>query len=150
MPQSLARVNIHLVFSTKNRTRSLPDDIRGSMHRYIASILEDRGCHAILMNSVEDHIHILFELSRTIEISKIVQDIKTTSSKWTKAQRPGLESFAWQSGYAAFSVDSRGYVEVREYIANQRQHHLVESFQDEYRRFLTENGVEFDERYVWD
>jgi REP element-mobilizing transposase RayT len=150
MPQSLARLNIHLIFSTKHRARVLTDHIRGQLHGYTATVMDNFGCHAILLNSVEDHIHLLFELGRTVAISKAVEEIKTTSSKWIKTQGPEFGTFAWQSGYAAFSVDMSSLARVREYIANQRDHHRVETFQDEYRRFLSEHAVGFDERYMWD
>ena len=104
----------------------------------------------MLINSADDHVHLLFELGRTIAISEAVEEVKTTSSKWIKTQGPGFRSFAWQGGYAAFAVDMSSIVHVRDYVANQREHHRVETFQDEYRRFLAENGVEFDERYMWD
>ncbi len=150
MPQSLARLNVHLVFSTKHRARVLTDDIRGSLHAYIATVLNNFGCHAVLLNSVEDHMHLLFELGRTVAVSKAVEEIKTTSSKWIKTQGPEFGTFAWQAGYAVFAVDMSSVAREREYIAGQREHHRVETFQEEYRRFLADNSIAFDERYMWD
>ena len=150
MPQSLARLNIHLVFSTKHRARVLTDGVRRSLHAYIATVMENYGCHPVLLNSVEDHIHLLFELGRTVAVSKAVEEIKTTSSKWIKTQGPPFGAFAWQSGYAVFAVDAVSVARARDYIANQREHHRVETFQEEYRRFLADNGIVCDERYVWD
>ena len=150
MPQSLARIHLHLVFSTKHRERVLTNDVRPTLHAYMATVLDNYGCHPELLNSVEDHIHLLFQLGRTVAISKAVEEVKTTSSKWLKTQYPVLQSFAWQSGYAAFAVETASVIRVREYIANQAVHHRAETFQDEYRRFLTDNGVAYDERYMWD
>jgi putative transposase len=150
MPQSLARLNIHVVFSTKHRAPVLTDDVRGALHSYLATVLDNFGCHPVLLNSVIDHIHLLFELGRTVAVSKAVEEIKTTSSKWIKTQGPAFGTFAWQAGYAAFAVDASSLVRVREYVANQGVHHRVEAFQDEYRRFLADNGVAYDERYMWD
>jgi putative transposase len=141
---------MHVIFSTKCRARIITDDVRESLHRYMATILKDNSCHPVLLNSVEDHIHLLFELGRTVAISTVVREVKRTSSKWIKPQAPKLAQFAWQEGYAAFAVESANVIRIREYVANQRDHHNEESFQDEYRRFLTANDIEYDERYVWD
>lgn len=150
MAQSLASLNIHLIFSTKHRERLLADRVRESLHAYIAALLNNSRCHAVLINSVEDHIHLLFELGRTVAISSAVEEVKTASSKWLKTQGSDLRTFAWQAGYAAFAVDRSSVRAVRTYIANQREHHRAETFQEEYRRFLDENSVEYDERYMWD
>jgi putative transposase len=141
---------MHLVFSTKSRARVINDSVRDSLHRYMAAILADNDCHPVLLNSVEDHIHLLFELGRTVAVSTVVKEAKRTSSIWIKTQSPEFAWFAWQSGYAVFAVEPANVVKVREYIANQREHHHIESFQDEYRRFLTVNGVKYDEQYMWD
>ena len=150
MPQSLARIHIHLIFSTKNRERVLTDGVRQPLHNHLAVVLRNFGCPATLMNSVEDHVHILFELGRTVSISQAVEEVKTTSSKWLKVQFPELHSFAWQAGYGAFAVSEPNIDVVREYIANQREHHRAKTFEEEYRAFLKKHNVTFDERYVWD
>jgi REP element-mobilizing transposase RayT len=150
MPQSLARLNVHLIFSTKNRERVLTNDVRDSLHRYASTVLANQGCHHVFINSVEDHVHILFDLGRTCAVSVIVKEVKTGTSQWIKTQGTRFASFAWQAGYAAFAVDMSSEQVVREYISKQREHHHTETFQEEYRRFLTANGIEYDERYVWD
>ena len=150
MPQSLARLPIHLVFSTKNRERILSVQIRDSLHAYVATVLKNLGCPAILINSVEDHIHILFELSRTVSVSEAVEEVKKASSKWIKTQSHEFAGFAWQAGYGAFAISESNVPAVREYIAGQQEHHRVKSFQEEYRAFLERHRVPFDERYMWD
>ncbi|MCU0772648.1 MAG: IS200/IS605 family transposase [Verrucomicrobia bacterium] len=150
MPQSLARLPIHLVFSTKHRERLITDAVRDSMHAYMATVLENLGCHAHLINSVEDHVHILFELSRTVAVSQAVEEVKKASSKWLKTRGAEYAGFAWQAGYGAFAVSESNVPAVREYIAGQREHHRVKTFQEEYRAFLERHRVAFDERYVWD
>jgi putative transposase len=153
MPQSLACLKVHLIFSTKRREPLLTDPIRQSLHNYIAVVLQNFGCPADLINSVEDHIHILLELSRTASISQTVEEIKTTSSKWLKTQNtslPALTRFAWQSGYAVFAVSQSNVQSVRNYIANQREHHRAKTFMEEYRAFLEKHKIPYDERYVWD
>jgi REP element-mobilizing transposase RayT len=150
MPQSLARLHIHLVFSTKNREPIITDAVRDALHAYLATVLQNLGCAPVLINSVEDHAHLLFDLARTVSISLAVEDVKKASSKWIKTQGPEFAGFAWQSGYGAFAVSESNVDAVREYIANQREHHRKKSFQEEYRQFLERHRIAFDERYVWD
>ncbi len=150
MPQSLAHLHIHLVFSTKGREPLISDAVRAALHAYMATVLHNLGCAPVLINSVEDHIHLLFDLSRTVAVSKVVEDVKKASSKWIKTQGPEFAGFAWQAGYGAFAVSESNVDAVREYIAGQREHHHKKSFQEEYRQFLEKHRVAFDERYVWD
>jgi putative transposase len=150
MPQSLARLHIHLIFSTKHRAPLLHDAVRDSLHRYMAVVLQNLGCPPTLINSVEDHVHILFELARTVAVSAAVEAVKKTSSKWIKTQGSELAHFAWQGGYGAFAVSESLVPALRDYIANQREHHRKRTFQEEYRIFLERHGVPFDERYMWD
>ncbi len=150
MPQSLARLHIHLVFSTKNREPIITDSVRSPLHAYMATVLHNLGCAPVLINSVEDHTHLLFDLARTVSISQVVEDVKKSSSKWIKTQGPEFGAFAWQSGYGAFAVSESNVETVRQYIANQREHHRKKTFQEEYRAFLKRHNVAFDERYVWD
>ncbi|MCX6360190.1 MAG: IS200/IS605 family transposase [Armatimonadetes bacterium] len=150
MPQSFARLHIHLVFSTKHREPLITDGVRGSLHAYMATVLRNLGCAPVEINSVEDHVHILFELARTVSVSQVVEDVKKSSSKWIKTQGSGLVGFAWQAGYGAFAVSETNVASVRDYIARQREHHQQGSFQDEYRSSLEYHGVAFDERYMWD
>jgi putative transposase len=150
MPQSLARLYVHLIFSTKHREPLLTDAVRDSLHAYMAKVLQNFGCFPTLVNSVEDHVHILFELARTVSVSQTVEEVKTASSKWIKTQGEEFAKFAWQSGYGAFSVSASNIASVHRYISDQREHHRAKSFQEEYRAFLRRYGVAFDERYVWD
>ena len=150
MPQSLASLHIHLVFSTKNREYLITDDVRPQLHAYMATVLQNLGATPVLINSVEDHIHLLFDLGRTTSVSKAVEDVKKSSSKWIKTQGAEFAVFAWQGGYGAFAVSESNVQAVREYIANQREHHRKKTFQEEFRQFLERHRIRFDERYVWD
>jgi REP element-mobilizing transposase RayT len=116
----------------------------------MATVLQNLGCAPVLINSMEDHAHLLFDLARTVPVSQAVEDVKKSSSKWIKTQGAELAAFAWQAGYGAFAVSESNLESVREYIANQREHHRKESFQEEYRQFLERHRIKFDERYVWD
>jgi len=150
MPQSLASLHIHLVFSTKNREPLITDAVRTHLHAYMATVLQNLGATPLLINSVEDHIHLLFDLGRTTSVSKAVEDVKKSSSKWIKTQGAEFAGFAWQGGYGAFAVSESNVDAVRQYIANQREHHRKKTFQEEFRQFLERHRISFDERYVWD
>lgn len=150
MPQSLSSLHIHLIFSTKNRQPFLTDSIRDALHAYMAATLSNIGCPPMLINSVEDHVHILFDLSRTVAVSKVVEEIKKATSKWIKTQGPEFAGFAWQAGYGAFAVSESKVDVIRKYIEGQKEHHRKRTFQEEFRQFLQRHGITFDEQYVWD
>ena len=150
MPQSLAKIYIHLIFSTKNRERILSDNIRADLHAYMGGILNGLGCSPIEINSEPDHAHILFLMARTETISNVAGQVKKSANDWLRTRSPAFSNFFWQGGYGAFSVSQSATEEVREYIRNQREHHQKASFQDEFRAFLKRYEIEFDERYVWD
>ena len=151
MPQSLAKILVHTVFSTKDRRPFLRDKpLREELHRYLGGILTNHDCQPIIIGGVEDHVHILSTLSRTLAAAEIVKEVKRGSSLWLKAKSPELPDFAWQRGYGIFSIGNSQVEDVRNYIAGQEAHHRKVSFQDEFRSFLKRYEIEFDERYVWD
>jgi putative transposase len=150
MPQSLARNLIHLIYSTKDRRPVLEDGIREELHKYSCGILRDQESPALVVNSVPDHIHFLFVLSKNRALADLVREVKKGVSRWIKTNGPQFADFEWQSGYGAFSVSQSAVEEVRRYILNQAEHHRKVSFQDEFRAFLRRYEIEFDERYVWD
>lgn len=151
MAQSLARLWMHLIFSTKDRFPFLRDRVlRSEMHAYLAEVLGTHDCETLIVGGVEDHAHALFALSRTHSIASVVKEVKRTSSGWIKTKSRKLSKFHWQAGYGAFSVSQSNLTDVIRYIENQEEHHKRVTFQDEYRAFLKAYGVEFDERYIWD
>lgn len=150
MSQSLAKNLVHLIFSTKHREYWLTATVRPQLHNYLAGILRDMDSPALVINSVSDHVHLLFMLSKNRALADVVMEIKRGSSKWIKTQAGPFGSFHWQNGYGAFSIGQSGVTETREYIEGQEEHHRVKTFQDEFRAFLKRYEVEFDERYVWD
>ena len=150
MAQSLSRVLIHLVFSTKHRAPLLPQTPYVALHAYAQGILKKQKCHLIEMNNVADHVHILFELHRTEALSNVVMHVKKGTSRWLKEQSPDFHNFDWQEGYGAFSLGRSQRDELVAYIRNQQQRHAAVSFEDEFREFLGSYEIEFDEQYVWD
>jgi putative transposase len=151
MPQSLAKIIIHTVFSTKDRRPFLRDkSLREELHRYLGGILSNHDCQPLIVGGVEDHVHILSTLSRTWEVAEMIKELKRSSSLWLKTKSPDFENFAWQNGYGIFSIGFSQIPSARDYIAGQEEHHKKMSFQDEFRKLLKSYEIEFDERYVWD
>ena len=150
MAQSLAKVLIHLIFSTKRRRPLLPQTPYDALHAYAQGILKTQQCHIIEMNNVADHVHILFELHRTAALPHVVMHVKKGTSRWLKEQSPTFQDFEWQAGYGAFSIGRSQRDEVATYIREQQQRHARISFQHEFRKFLESYEIEYDARYVWD
>lgn len=151
MPQSLANVLVHLVFSTKDRRALLHDaEPRDRMHRYLAGVSAKLDCPAIIVGGTDDHVHLFGAQSRTVTLADWVKELKRASSVWAKTIAPQWSGFQWQAGYGAFSVSESQREHVRRYIASQEAHHRRLSFQEELRILLKKHGLEFDERYVWD
>jgi REP element-mobilizing transposase RayT len=151
MPQSLAKILVHTIFSTKERRPFLRDkSLREELHRYLGGILAHHDCQPLIIGGTEDHVHMLSTLPRTGNAADMVKETKRGSSLWLKTKGSDLHDFAWQNGYGIFSLGFSQVETVRHYIAGQEEHHRKVSFQDEYREFLKRYEIEFDERYVWD
>ena len=148
MPQSLSRVLVHLVFSTKNREPLLTPEVRDRAFEYLGGTLNGIDCPVIAVGGVADHVHLLFVLGRTVSVSQAVEEVKKESSKWAKKHVD--RRFNWQGGYGAFSVSASMVPRVVAYIAGQEVHHRRRTFQDEFRELLRKHGEKWDERYVWD
>jgi putative transposase len=136
MPQSLAQLLVHLVFSTKNRQPFLGDDLRDDLHGYIGGIIGANKGTLLKAGSVTDHIHLLIAHPRTSAPADLVQEIKTGSSRWLKTKGSGYGAFSWQSGYGIFSISPSHREAVEAYLANQAEHHRAVTFKEEYRRLL--------------
>ena len=132
MPQSLSNVLVHLVFSTKHRQPLLGvPELRSVMTGYMVGILRNIHCPSLIVGAMEDHVHILCNLHRTVTIAQLVEELKTSSSARIKEEGPALRNFHWQNGYGAFSVSQSNVEHVKTYIASQEEHHRKRSFQEE-------------------
>lgn len=150
MGQSLVKNYLHLVFSTKYRAPLIHPPAEVELHSYLGGICNKLECQVIKVGGSTDHIHILCMLSKKIALMKLVEGIKLHSSKWIKTKGIEYKNFYWQDGYGAFSVNPSELNNVIAYISNQHEHHRIKTFQEEYRIFLKEYNVEYDEKYVWD
>jgi putative transposase len=150
MGQSLVKNYMHLVFSTNYRQPLITETVEDELYAYLGGICKLLECHAVKIGGFRDHVHILCLLSKKITLMKLLEELKSHSSKWIKSKEPGLKSFYWQDGYGAFSVNPAEIDVVVKYITNQKEHHSKKGFQGEYRAFLKKYKVDYDERYVWD
>ncbi|MDZ7288596.1 MAG: IS200/IS605 family transposase [candidate division KSB1 bacterium] len=150
MPQSLSKILVHVIFSTKHRQPLIRPEIETELFKYMASICREYESPALIINGTVDHVHILLSLSRKIALSDLLEKVKKSSSKWIKTKGAFYENFYWQNGYGAFSIGQSGVEAVKEYIAKQKERHRKKTFQEEYRAFLKKYQIEYDERYVWD
>ena len=147
MPQSLVKILVHIVFSTKNRIDLITSDIEDDLFGYIHGIVENNGAKLIIANGTPNHSHFLVSLGRN-DVSELIGDMKRDSSLWIKKR--GVRDFYWQRGYGAFSIGESQVPQVSRYIRNQKEHHKMQSYEDEFRGLCRKYGVEIDERHAWD
>lgn len=150
MANSYSRLYIHVVFSVKYRLGLLNKTWRASLFSYIAAIIENKGCKAIIVNGVEDHVHLLIGLKPTTNLADLVRDVKCNSAKYINDRHLVMGRFSWAEGYGAFSYAHSELGSVYNYILDQEQHHQKLSFRDEYLALLKQYHIDFDMKYVFD
>lgn len=150
MGQSLVKNYIHIVFSTKYRKHLIYPPYEEELHAYLGGTCKQLDCPVLKVGGYTNHVHILCMLSKKIALMKLLEEIKSHSSKWMKTNDPILKDFSWQNGYGAFSVSPYNVEKVINYISRQHEHHDKQNFKDEFRGLLVKNEIEFDEKYVWD
>jgi len=150
MSQSLSKVYVHIVFSTKHRQNLIDSAIKEYLFEYLGGICRGLECNPIRVGGFENHVHILCLLSRKITQMKLLEELKKESSKWIKTKGQAYSNFYWQDGYGIFSVNPAEIDIVIDYINKQEEHHNKKTFQEELRAFLIKYNVEYDERYLWD
>ena len=146
MSHTLARIHIHVIFSTKERQRFIPKKMQSSLWAYMASICHNKGIEPIAINGADNHVHVLFHLPPAMALAKAVNVVKANSSRWMSEHKRG---FAWQDGYGAFSVSESNTDAVIRYIRDQEKHHRRRTYEQEYIAFLKKHRVKYDLRYVF-
>lgn len=149
MSQSLSKMYVHIIFHTKYNQSLILPEVEKELYAYIGGIIKENDSVPVKINGTQDHIHILAIMSKNIALAKLVEEIKRNSSRWIKSKGANYQQFAWQGGYAGYSVSQSVVGRVKKYIENQKEHHKTKSFQDEYVAFLKEYGIDFDEDYLW-
>ena len=148
MPNSYTKIYIQAVFAVKYRNAQLDKEWRNELFSNIGKIINDEGCHSIIVNGVEDHVHCFFSLRTDVTISRVLQRIKSLSSKWINENHLTKTKFQWQSGYGAFSYNQSTVNNVMKYIETQEEHHKKMTLQVEYILFLKKFNIDFDEKYI--
>ena len=148
MSQSLCKIYLHVIFHIKTASPKISDDYLERVHSYIGQLVNSTGCQVVRVGGIGDHVHVVCLLSRNVTVSHLVEEIKRNSSRWIKTLSPQYEHFAWQGGYAAFSVSQSVVDKTVAYVNNQYEHHKIKSFRDEYIQFLKLYEIDYDEKYV--
>jgi len=147
MSQSLVKILVHIVFSTKDRADLIPAELENELYMYIHGIIAKHNAKLIIAGGTANHVHLLVSIGKN-EISKLIGDIKRSTSFWLK--KKSFRGFYWQRGYGAFSIGQSQVASVSRYIQNQKAHHKKDDFQKEFRELCRRYEVEIDERYAWD
>jgi len=146
---SYRQILYHIVFCTYNRENTIPPDQQEGLYKYIGGIITNRKGVLYQINGMENHTHILSDLHPTVALADFIKEIKTASNFWMKQTGKYPEFTNWAEGYCALTYTYRDKAMILNYIKNQKKHHKQVAFEDEYRGLLEENGVEFDERYIF-
>ena len=149
MSQSLSKLFVHIIFHTKNPRILIRYEDKPRLYAYIGSVIKDRGSIPISINGIKDHVHILCVMSKNIHLALLTEEIKRHSSRWIKTLDPYYSNFAWQGGYAGFSVSPSVVNRTKRYIENQEEHHKKRTFEQEYILFLKEYRIEYDKQYLF-
>jgi putative transposase len=147
MPSTFVSLNYHIVFSTTDRVPLIANSWESRLHEYLGGTIKGLGGVSLQVGGIEDHVHLLVGLKPTHCLSDILRELKRTSSIWVHTEI-GETRFAWQTGYAAFTVSPSACRNVRGYIKNQREHHRQRGFREELVDMLQRAGIQFEERYL--
>lgn len=149
MSHTFTNLLTHITFSTKDRAPLLPPDIRDDVFAYLGGIVRKTKSVAVIVNGVEDHVHMLVRLPPELPVAECLRVVKANSSRWIHERWPDKRRFAWQTGYGAFAVSASNEAAVIRYIRDQEKHHAKISFRDEFILLLKKHGIEYDEKYLW-
>ncbi len=149
-PNTYSKLYAHIVFTPKGRASLLTDPIRTLIHKYIYGIIVEKKCYPLAINGTKDHVHILVGFPPTIAISDLIRDIKRSSSLFINERKKSYLKFTWQEGFGAFTVGYRELDVIYKYILNQEEHHLRNGFKNEYLRMLKDEGIEFNDEFLFE
>ena len=150
MGHTFTNLLTHVVFSTKDRRPFLDAELKCRLFPYLGGVVRAHSGTALIINGPTDHVHILASLAAKHSLSELMRELKCDSTGWVHKHFPKHQMFAWQTGYAAFSVSHSNRIDVERYIANQEEHHRRMSFQEELIAFLKKHEIQYDKRYIWE
>lgn len=146
---SYRKIYYHIVFCTKNREAVIPPSAEKKLFNYIWGIVKSKNCRLYQINGMADHIHILLDLHPSLSLSNFIKDLKVSSSIWLKEEGSFPLFKGWQEGYGAFTCSEMGKNVIIRYIKNQKVHHRLEKYEEEYRRLLKEHDIVFKEEHLF-
>jgi putative transposase len=150
MADTFTQIYIQVVFAVRNRSNLIQNNWENELYKYIAGIIKGKGQKSIIVNGMPDHVHLFIGLKPTIAISDLVRDVKNNSSHFINTQNYVKNKFEWQEGYGAFSYSHSSIQNVYEYILNQKEHHKIKSFREEYLDFLQKYEIVYNEKYLFE
>lgn len=148
MGNTYTQIHLQLVFAVKYRAALIDQAWKEELYKYICGIIHQQHHKLIIINGVADHLHILIGYRPHQALSELMQDIKGSSSRWINDKKLSRSKFSWQEGYGAFSYSNSHLKNVINYIKNQEAHHKKTTFIEEYKTFLKEHEIDFDERFI--
>ncbi|MEM9481213.1 MAG: IS200/IS605 family transposase [Verrucomicrobiota bacterium] len=149
MANTFTELHYHCVFSTKNRENFIQKDIEKNVWAILAKTASSHGMHAVRIGGIENHVHVLLDIPKTLAVSEAMKRLKGGSSVAINESGISTRPFKWQDGYAAFTVSASAKPDVVEYIARQREHHRTRTFEEEYIVLLEKHGIGYDPKYLW-
>ncbi|MBO7433722.1 MAG: IS200/IS605 family transposase [Salinivirgaceae bacterium] len=149
MANTYTQLFVHFVFAVQNRQALISKTWKDELYKYITGIVTNKGHKLLSIGGVADHIHVLIGVSPNQSVSSLVADIKRSSSLWINERNLTAGKFAWQEGFGAFSYGKSQVHDVCEYIENQEEHHKIQSFRDEYIKFLELFGIDYNKDYIF-
>ncbi|MBC8319354.1 MAG: IS200/IS605 family transposase [Bacteroidetes bacterium] len=149
MANTYTQLYVHYVFAVQDRLCLINNKWQDNLYRYMSGIIDQQGHKLYVINGMNDHIHLLISMTPKQAPSDLMYHLKRSSSLWINQSRLSVGKFSWQEGFGAFSLGKSQLQEKIKYIEEQQQHHMKESFREEYLQFLKENDIEFDDRYIF-
>ena len=149
MANTYSKIYLHIVFAVRNRRSLISKELKTPLHKYITGIVTKSGQKMLIIDGVRDHVHMLISCRTSVRLDDLMQEVKEHSTRWINDNKLVKGKFNWQTGYAAFSVASWNYQTIYNYIAKQEEHHRKVTFTEEYEKFLIEEGIEFDRKYIF-
>ncbi|MDX9881838.1 MAG: IS200/IS605 family transposase [Prolixibacteraceae bacterium] len=149
MANTFTQIHIHAVFAVQNRLSLINKSWQERLYKYIIAIMQKHGHKVLSIGGMPDHVHILFGFRPTQALSALIQEVKRDSSEWINKEKLAMGKFSWQEGYGAFSYSKSHISRVANYIEKQDDHHKKKTFLEEYKKILTDMGLEYDEKYIF-
>lgn len=149
MANTYTQIHIHAVFAVQNRDCIICDTWKDELYKYITGIIKNNQHKPLAINGMPDHVHVLFGMRPSQSLSDLMQDIKGSSSKWINEKKFTKYRFSWQEGFGAFSYSKSQLSNVIVYINNQKEHHRIKTFIEEYKELLQEFNIDYDDRYIF-